>query len=259
LSALEEGVLARQDGRVVVVTGGGGGIGSAISQEFARDGARVAVWDLSLEAAEAVAAGIEGARPYEVDISDSAAVDAATRAVLEDFGGLHVLVNNAGISRVGDHTHELSDEIWDASIGVMQTGVFFCSRAAGRHMIAAGGGAIVNISSIRGFSPNPGRLAYCAAKAAVIMMTQVMAGEWARFSVRVNAVAPGVQRTGMWTRDVALGLFDEQEFIDLIPAQRLGDPHEVGRLCAFLASDEARYITGACVTIDGGLTSIPAG
>jgi NAD(P)-dependent dehydrogenase (short-subunit alcohol dehydrogenase family) len=104
LSALEKGVSARHDGQVVVVTGGGGGIGSAISEEFARDGARVAVWDVSLDAAEAVAAGIDGARPYEVDISDSAAVDAATRAVLGDFGGLRVLVNNAGISRVGDHT-----------------------------------------------------------------------------------------------------------------------------------------------------------
>jgi NAD(P)-dependent dehydrogenase (short-subunit alcohol dehydrogenase family) len=117
----------------------------------------------------------------------------------------------------------------------------------------------VNISSIRGFSPNPGRLAYCAAKAAVILMTKVMAGEWAPFGVRVNAVAPGVQKTGMWDEDVARGIFDEQEFLDLIPAHRLGDPHEVGRLCSFLASDEAGYITGACVTIDGALTSIPAG
>jgi NAD(P)-dependent dehydrogenase (short-subunit alcohol dehydrogenase family) len=243
----------------VIVTGGGGGIGSAICEEFAQDGARVAVWDLDRGAAEAIAGGLEGARAYEVDITDSSAVDAATEAVVRDFGGLHVLVNNAGISRVGDHTQDLSDEIWHQSIGVMQTGVFFCSRAAGRHMLEQRDGAVVNISSIRGFSPNPGRLAYCAAKAAVIMMTKVMAGEWAPFGVRVNAVAPGVQATGMWNREVALGLFDEQEYLDLIPAHRLGDPHEVGRLCSFLASAEAGYITGACVTIDGGLTSIPAG
>jgi NAD(P)-dependent dehydrogenase (short-subunit alcohol dehydrogenase family) len=252
-------MAGKHDGRVVIVTGGGGGIGSAICDEFARDGARVAVWDLDRGAAEAVAARLDGARAYEVDITDSAAVDATTEAVVRDLGGLQVLINNAGISRVGDHTQDLSDEIWHQSIGVMQTGVFFCSRAAGRHMLEQRAGAVVNISSIRGFSPNPGRLAYCAAKAAVILMTKVMAGEWAPFGVRVNAVAPGVQATGMWDRDVALGLFDEQEFLDLIPAHRLGDPHEVGRLCSFLASDEAGYITGACVTIDGGLTSIPAG
>ena len=252
-------MAGKHDGRVVIVTGGGGGIGSAICEEFARDGARVAVWDLDRAAAEAVASPLDGARAYEVDITDSAAVDAATGAVVRDLGGLHVLINNAGISRVGDHTQDLSDEIWHQSIGVMQTGVFFCSRAAGRHMIEQRDGAVVNISSIRGFSPNPGRLAYCAAKAAVILMTRVMAGEWAPFGVRVNAVAPGVQATGMWDRDVALGLFDEQEFLDLIPAHRLGDPHEVGRLCSYLASDEAGYVTGACVTIDGGLTSIPAG
>jgi NAD(P)-dependent dehydrogenase (short-subunit alcohol dehydrogenase family) len=241
------------------VTGGGGGIGSAICEQFARDGARVAVWDLNAETAERVAASIDGARAYALDTTDSAAVDAAMDAVERDFGGVDVLVNCAGISRVGDHTHELSDEIWHQSIGVMQTGVFFCSRAAGRKMLARGRGSIVSISSIRGFSPNPGRLAYCAAKAAVIMMTRIMAAEWAPHGVRVNAVAPGVQKTGMWDEDVARGIFDEQEFIELIPAHRLGDPHEVGRLCSFLASDDAAYITGACVTVDGGLTSIPAG
>ena len=176
-----------------------------------------------------------------------------------DLGRFDALVNCAGISRVGDHTQDLSDEIWNQSIGVMQSGVFFCTRAAGRVMLEQRSGSVTHISSIRGFSPNPGRLAYCAAKAAVLIMAKVTAGEWAPYGVRVNAVAPGVHRTPMWTRDVALGLFDEQEYLDLIPAHRLGDPAEVGELCSFLASDDAGYITGACVTIDGGLTSIPAG
>jgi NAD(P)-dependent dehydrogenase (short-subunit alcohol dehydrogenase family) len=251
--------LGKHDGRTVVVTGGGGGIGSAICREFAEEGARIAVWDLDGDAAEAIAGPIDDARAYAVDITDSAAVDAATDRVVSDFGALQVLVNNAGVSLVGDHTHELSDEVWDTAIGVMQTGVFFCSRAAGRHMIANRDGAVLNISSIRGFSPNRGRLAYCAAKAAVILMTKVMAAEWGEYGVRVNAVAPGVQASGMWDREVALGMYDERAYLDAIPAGRLGDPAEVGRLCAFLASSEASYITGACVTIDGGLTTVPAG
>src|SRR5205823_10099878 len=205
--------------------------------------------------AEATAEHLRGlgaeARPYRADVTSSAEVDEVFARVHAELGGIDALVNCAGISRVGDHTQDLSDEIWNQSIGVMQSGVFFCTRAAGRAMIEQRSGSVIHISSIRGFSPNPGRLAYCAAKAAVLMMTKVTAGEWASYGVRVNAVAPGVESTPMWKRDVALGLFDEQAYIDLIPAGRLGDPDDVARLCSFLASDEASYITGACVTIDG--------
>ncbi len=255
--------MGKHEGRVAIVTGGGGGIGAATCEVFAREGAKLAVLDVDEGLAEETAQKLRGlgaeARAYRADVTSSAEVDSVFAQVQSDLGGIDVLVNCAGISRVGDHTHELSDEIWNQSIGVMQTGVFFCTRAAGRVMLEQRSGSVINISSIRGFSPNPGRLAYCAAKAAVLVMTKVTAGEWAPYGVRVNAVAPGVQLTPMWTRDVALGLFDEQEYIDLIPAGRLGDPAEVGRLCSFLASDDASYITGACVTIDGGLTSIPAG
>jgi 3-oxoacyl-[acyl-carrier protein] reductase len=243
----------------VIVTGGGGGIGREICHEFADRGARVAVWDLNEETGQRLAAALSDGKAFTVDITDSGAVDDALRRTVAEIGGVDVLINNAGISRVGDHTHELSDEIWHESIGVMQTGVFFCSRAVGREMIRNQNGAIVNISSIRGFSPNPGRLAYCAAKAAVIMMTRVMAAEWGPHGVRVNAIAPGVEATGMWKEEVARGLYNEQDYIDMIPARRIGDPREIGRLCVFLASDEAAYVTGACVTIDGGLTLIPSG
>src|SRR5947209_4346032 len=141
-------------GRTVIVTGGGGGLGSAICEEFARLGDAVAVWDFDREAAQAVAERV-GGRAYALDVADSAAGDEATAAVGRDLGPVGVLVNCAGVSNVGDHTHELSDEIWHESIAVMQTAVFFCSRAAGRVMLERGSGAIVNISSIRGFSPNP--------------------------------------------------------------------------------------------------------
>ena len=151
------------------------------------------------------------ARSYVTDVSDSAQVDASFAAVRDDLGSVDILVNNAGISRVGPHTHEVTDEDWHDSIAVMQSGVFFGMRAAGRIMLDQGrGGAIVNISSIRGFSPNPGRMTYCAPKAAVIMMTQIAAGEWAGKGIRVNAIAPGVMRTPMWDADVARGAIDER-------------------------------------------------
>jgi NAD(P)-dependent dehydrogenase (short-subunit alcohol dehydrogenase family) len=117
----------------------------------------------------------------------------------------------------------------------------------------------VNISSIRGFPPNPGRLAFCAVKAAVIMTTRVAAGEWTGSGVRVNAVAPGVKRTPMWERDVARGTIDQPFYLDLVPAGQLGDPADVGRLVAYLCPDNASYISGSVVTIDSALTSIPAG
>jgi NAD(P)-dependent dehydrogenase (short-subunit alcohol dehydrogenase family) len=256
-------MTGKHDGRVVIVTGGGGGIVAATCEAFAREGAKVAVLDLDERLAEAAAERLRAqgaeARAYRVDVISSGEVDSVFADVQRELGGIDVLVNSAGVSHVGDHTHALSDEIWNLTIAVMQTGYFFCTRAAGRVMLEQRSGSVIHISSIRGFSPNPGRLAYCASKAAVLMMAKVTAGEWAPYGVRVNAVAPGVEATPMWKRDVELGLFDEQAYIDLIPAGRLGDPDDVARLCSFLASDEASYITGACVTIDGGLTSIPAG
>jgi NAD(P)-dependent dehydrogenase (short-subunit alcohol dehydrogenase family) len=251
--------MAWLEGRTAIVTGGAGGIGSAICDELAREGATVAVWDLDGARAAELAARIPRAQAYEVDITDSASVDRVVGLVLADHGSIDTLINNAGVSRVGDHTHELSDEIWEESIDVMQTGVFYCSRAAGRVMIDQGKGTVVNISSIRGYSANPGRLAYCAAKAAVIIMTEVMAGEWGPLGIRANAIAPGVVATGMWKEEVARGLYREQDYIDTIPSRRLAEPSEIGRLCAFLSSDECSYINGACITIDGALTRIPSG
>jgi NAD(P)-dependent dehydrogenase (short-subunit alcohol dehydrogenase family) len=251
------------DGRVAIVTGSGTGLGRGIAEELARAGAAVAVVEIDPKtgpaaAAELAAHGVE-TRAYEADVSRSDQVDSTFEAVVRDFGRIDVVVNNAGISRVGPHTQDVTDEDWLDSIAVMQTGVFYCMRAAGRHMLPRGSGSVVNISSIRGFSPNPGRMSYCAPKAAVIMMTKVAAGEWASQGVRVNAVCPGVLRTPMWDADVARGAIDEQFYLDVVPAHRLGMPAEVGKLVVYLSSDDASYITGAALTIDGALTSIPAG
>lgn len=251
------------DGRVAIVTGGGTGLGRGIAEELARAGASIAVAEIDPasgeRAAEELAAIAPRARAYPTDVSKGDQVDATFDAVVRDFGRLDVVVNNAGISRVGPHTQDVTDEDWHDSIAVMQTGVFFCMRAAGRHMLPRKSGSVVNISSIRGFSPNPGRMTYCAPKAAVIMMTKIAAGEWAADGVRVNAIAPGVLRTPMWDADVARGAIDEQFYLDVVPAHRLGTPAEVGKLAVYLCSDDAAYVTGAVLTIDGALTSIPAG
>ena len=251
-------------GAVAAVTGAGAGLGLGIATELAKAGADIAVLEINGAAAEQAASELEQhgvrARAYTTDVSKSDQVDDAFAQVVSDLGKLNVVVNNAGISHVGPHTQDVTDAEWLDSIAVMQTGVFFGIRAAGRIMIDQGtGGSIINISSIRGFSPNPGRMTYCAPKAAVIMMTQIAAGEWAQYGIRVNAIAPGVLRTPMWDADVARGAIDEQAYLDVVPAGRLGTPPEVGELAVYLASDAASYVNGSCITIDGALTSIPAG
>ena len=256
--------MGELDGRVAIVTGAGQGLGQAIADRLAAAGAHVAVFEVDAAAGEAGAAALAQRHGvptsvHHVDVSSSEQVDAGVAAVLERHGTIDILVNNAGVSHVGPHTQDVTDEEWQHSIGVMQSGVFFCMRAVAPTLLAKRSGSVVNVSSIRGFSPNPGRMSYCAPKAAVLMMTQVAAGEWAESGVRVNAVSPGFQRTPMWERDVARGAIDNDFYENLVPMKRLGRPEEVGDLVVFLVSDRASYTTGANVVIDGAATSVPAG
>jgi 3-oxoacyl-[acyl-carrier protein] reductase len=250
-------------GRVALVTGGAAGIGLAIARALAHEGANVAVADVDAPAAERAAAelvaGGSRARAYSLDVARREQVDVVVDAVAADLGRLDILVNNAGISRVGDETQDVEDADWHDSIAVMQTGVFFCTRAVARHLLPQRSGAVLNVSSIRGFAPHRARLPYCAAKAAVLMMTRVTAAEWAPHGVRVNAIAPGFVGSPMLEADIARGAIDGAHLLGLVPAGRFGQPEEIGRLAAFLCSDAAAYITGACVTIDGGATSLIAG
>ena len=175
-------------GKVALVTGAGTGLGRGIAQALAEAGADIAVAEINAESAEVAAGELAElgvrARAYPTDVSKSDQVDRAFTSCVSDLGRLDVVVNNAGISRIGPHTQDVSDEDWMESIAVMQTGVFFCMRAAGRIMIPQGSGSVINISSIRGYSPNPGRMTYCSPKAAVIMMTKIAAGEWAEHGVQ---------------------------------------------------------------------------
>jgi 3-oxoacyl-[acyl-carrier protein] reductase len=256
-------VASRLSGRVAVVTGAGTGLGRGIARSLAADGAAVAVLDISASSAEAVTAELRelgvASRSYVADVAKREDVDSTMGRVVDDLGRLDILVNNAGISRIGPHTHETSDEDWLDSMAVMQTGVFYCMRAAARIMIEQASGNIINVSSIRGLSPAPGRITYSPAKAAVIMMTKIAASEWARHGIRVNAVAPGFCRTEMHDAQVASGAFEEQHYLDTIPVGRFGTPAEVGSLVAYLASDDAAYVTGSCFVIDGGLITVPSG
>jgi len=238
-------------GRVCVVTGGARGIGEAIGRRFGAEGATVAVWDVDSDAAAQAAAGLGGSG-HGCDVSARSQVEAATAATLEHHGRIDVLVNNAGVAIAGP-SETFSDKDWDVSIGIMQTGVFLCSQAVGRHMLGNGGGVIVNISSINAWDAFPMRLAYCAAKAAVVAMTEVLAIEWAERGIRVNAVAPGVTRTALVQKGIDEGVVDVDRYHRRTPMHRFGEPDEIARAVAYLADDEqSAFVTGTTLTVDGG-------
>jgi NAD(P)-dependent dehydrogenase (short-subunit alcohol dehydrogenase family) len=239
------------DDRVCVVTGGARGIGAAVVRRFTAEGATVAIWDLDGEEAALVAAEVGGSG-LGCDVGRRDAVEAAFAATLERHGRVDVLVNNAGIALAGP-SETFSDADWNASLAVMQTGVFLCSQIVGRHMLERGKGSIVNLASINAWEAFPMRLAYCAAKAAVVAMTEVLAIEWADRGVRVNAVAPGVTRTELVQRGIDEGVIDVERYLARTPMHRFGEPDEIARAILYLANDEdGAFLTGTTLRIDGG-------
>ena len=244
------------ENKVCVVTGAAQGIGRAIVEELVREGGRPAILELNGPAGERYAAELRGrgvdAQAYQCDVADRTSVQVAAEHVVADLGPCEVLVNNAGIALIGPSL-DFPAEDWQRSVDVMQTGVFFCCQAFGRQMIDGEGGAIVNISSMNATVAFPMRLAYNAAKAAVVSMTEVLAIEWAEHGVRVNAIGPGVTRTELVDKGIREGFVNEQAYVKRTPMKRLGKPEEIAKAALFLASQEdSSFVTGHFLVVDGG-------
>ncbi len=238
------------EGKVVLVTGSTRGIGRAVAELFAGEGARVAVTGRSPETAEAAAREVGGeALGIGLDVADPDSVAAAVDRVLEAWGRVDVLVNNAGITRDTLALRMKLDD-WQAVIATNLTGAFLCAKACLRHMVRARAGTIVNISSVVGSVGNAGQANYCAAKAGIEGLTRSLAREYANRGIRVNAVAPGYIATDMTE---ALGEKVREALLAQVPAGRLGAPEDVARAVAFLASDRASYITGQVLHVNGGM------
>jgi 3-oxoacyl-[acyl-carrier protein] reductase len=251
-------------GKVVIVTGAGAGIGKATALAFAREGGRVAAWDVNEAAlvplvADLGAAGGEGMTAV-VDVADGSSVAAGVHAVLDRWGRVDVLVNNAGIVRDaqlvkwkdGAAAASMTDEAWDAVVRVNLTGVFVCTRAVVPHMIRGGGGVVLSASSVVGLYGNFGQTNYVATKAGVIGMTRVWARELGRHGIRVNAVAPGFIATEI-LRAMPQKVLDTM--VGHTPLGRMGEAADIANAYVWLASDQASFVTGHCLAVDGGIVT----
>jgi len=240
--------------KVVIVTGAAGGIGSAISQRFASEGARVVLTDVNAAGVETAAAAIRAqggtARGFASDISNAAGCRAIVADALAQEGRIDILCNNAGINRRGPLL-SLTSEDWDLSFAVNLDAMFHLCQAALPQMIAQGGGAIVNTASQWGLHPAPNHIAYNVTKAAVAAFTQNLARDYAPQKIRVNAVCPGEIHTPMLEAGVKRAGRTIADLDRLVPYGRIGRPEEVAALVAFLASDEAAFMCGSLVEITG--------
>jgi NAD(P)-dependent dehydrogenase (short-subunit alcohol dehydrogenase family) len=257
---IEGGVVARFEGKTVVVTGAGHGIGRASALRFAAEGASVAIVDIRAEEGQLVAdevarTGLNG-RAYAADVADPDQVNDVVERIVADYGGIDVLHSHAGRLRAGT-VAETDLEEWNRTMAVNVTSMYLMVRAVAPLMQSRGGGAIVTTGSISGLFGEPALAVYTASKAAVVNLTRSLAIDYARTGIRVNCVCPGWVDTGFNNPQFEHDGLDNEEIADLIdrtvPMGRQGLPEEMAAAAAFLASDDASYITGQILVVDGGL------
>jgi NAD(P)-dependent dehydrogenase (short-subunit alcohol dehydrogenase family) len=254
--------MGRLQDKIAIITGGGTGIGEATCRRFAEEGARVAIFEISEQNGQTTAAALRAhgaeAEAFHVDVRDEQSVSAAVQKVIDRWGRIDVLVNNAAIPGANKFTHELSVDEFEAVFAVNVRGVFLCSKHVLKHMVEAKSGAIVNFSSIYGLIGNDDLPPYHATKGAVLLMTKTDAICYARYGIRVNCVHPGSTKTPLFMKAGETYPGGLEHYLDMMKAKHpltLGEPVDVANCVLFLASDEARFVTGASLACDGGYTA----
>lgn len=245
----------RLEGKSAVVTGGGRGLGRAFTLALAKEGADVAIYDVSIDTAEKVAEEVRRSGRYalalQCDLSRKTDVIKATRQVLDEFGKIDILVNNAGVCPVASAI-ETTEEIWDKTVDINLKGTFLCNQIIGSSMIKRKQGRIINIASLAAHFGAPGGIAYHTSKAGVVSFTKALSVEWAKYGIYVNSISLGTTLT----ESVIEKLDSSKWSVDRIPMKRFGEPEEIANLALFLASPETTYITGHDFIIDGGTSAL---
>jgi len=243
--------------KVALITGSTRGIGKAFAIGFAKEGANIVINGRSLEKAKAVAKEMEGlgvkAMAIGADVSLSQDVTRMVDEAMNAFERIDILVNNAGVNPFILEAEKIKEEGWDQVLDVNLKGVFLCCQAVGKKMIQQGGGKIINISSAAGILGEQGLLPYCVSKAGVMLLTRILAYEWSRYNILVNAIAPGVVAGGMNT-PILNKEFLVSGLIQQVPLKRLGNLEEIVKIGLFLASEDSNYINGTTIVADGGMT-----